>query len=317
MIKLYQLSTKEYEPIYQGSNYLFEQYDAVFSFLKSKIENRFLNMLAKPILNENNEIVEWHANFSGDFFPINTFDEDKQIEIKQRYWELKFEIEDLISSLSKSKNGEDIDLWIEKLLAVFNEDNNLVLSNGVDCIILWGCSFNAASSNFLETEFLPLRNGSEFTNLDESPVINSTILPTGSLPDQESNETIVDNVADENPASYSNNQTANQDINVVLNTLENKKNNLGVDELKPDNSKNIPVSRGLTFWERIKRFFRWISYRFWALMLLIILLLLLCCLCKNCSNKKAVNCDNCKELDSINKRLDETKSRLKENCPPK
>jgi hypothetical protein len=317
MIKLYQLSTKEYEPISQGSKYLFEQYDAIFSFLKLKIENRFLDMLAKPILNEKNEIVEWHANFSKDFFLVNTFNEEKQIELKQRYWELKFEIEDLISSLSKSKNGGDIDLWIEKLTAVFNEDNNLVLSNGVDCIILWGWRFNAASSNFLETEFLPLRKGSQFTNLDESPVINSTILPTGSLLDSESNETIVDNVSDENPASNSTNQTANQDINVVLNTLENEKNNLGVDEDKPDNSKNIPVSRGLTFWERIKRFFRWISYRFWALMLLIILLLLLCCLCKNCSNKKAVHCDNCKELDSINKRLDETKSRLKENCPPK
>lgn len=78
----------------------------------------------------------------------------------------------------------------------------------------------------------------------------------------------------------------------------------------------VPIRR-LTFWERIKRFFRWISYRFWALMLLIIFILLLCCLCKNCSNKKAAPCDNCKELDSINKRLEETKIRLKENCPPK
>jgi len=307
MKKVYQLSTKEYEPISIGSRYLFEQFDAIFSFLKPKIESKFLNSFAKPILNEKSEIIEWYAEYSGDFMPLDSFDSQKQIELKQKYWEFKYAIEDIVNSLPKGKNSIEVGQWNEKLNATFNEDDNLILSNGDDFVFLWGWRFNSSSSNYLAPQFLPLRNvvnpSSENNDSDDH------LDKTNSL----SNDDAALN--QDNPAGVITEQSASpQNINVVINTIETEKKETDV----VDEPETIvgQEHRKLTFWERIKRFFRWISYRFWALMLLIILLLLLCCICKNCSNKKAVRCDNCKELDSINKRLEETKIRLKENCPP-
>jgi hypothetical protein len=315
MKKIYQLSTKEYEPISLGSRYLFEQYDAIFSFLKPKIENKFLKLLAKPILNEKNEIVEWYSDFPGDFVPLHSFDEQIQIDIKQKYWELKYVIEDLVSSLAKSTGNVEVGQWIEKLDGIFNQDNNLILSNGADFVILWGWRFNSSSANYLDPQFLPPRNivdnsFKEDTIENNEKIESNDEIQPAIIQSSESNTIIHESSSEED----SNHSPTPQNINVVINTIEAETIETNIDTTESNEPLKI---RKLTFWERIKRFFRWVSYRFWALMLLIILLLLLCCLCKNCSDKKAVPCDNCKELDSINKRLEETKIRLKENCPPK
>jgi hypothetical protein len=315
MKKVYQLSTKEYEPISIGSRYLFEQFDAIFSFLKPKIESKFLNSFAKPILNEKSEIIEWYAEYSGEFMPLNSFDSQKQIDLKQKYWEFKYAIEDIVNSLPKAKNNLEVGQWHDKLNATFNEDNNFILSNGDDFVVLWGWVFNSSSSNYLAPQFLPLRNVVVSPFLEGKSENNDSIDSDDHL--DKTNSLSNDDTAlnRDNPVGVITEQSASpQNINVIINTIETEKKETDVVE-EPETivgQENIK----LTFWERIKRFFRWISYRFWALMLLIILVMLLCCLCKKCSNKNAVRCDNCKELDSINKRLEETKIRLKENCPP-
>ena len=316
MNKIFELSTKQYEPISIGSSYLFEQHHAIVSFLKSKLDSSFYNRLASPKLIERDEIIEWYANTSETMSPIDTFNEEQQITIKQKYWELKFKINEIIQGLSSSSKGTEANQWIEVLNATFSENDNIILSNGQDFFIIWGWKFNAGASNYLEPQYLPVSapvidNSDSNDQIDESsqldPVPNIT---------SGTSETIVTSEEDN---SNSEPIEKNKDINVVLTTIENT-NNPSENNLKNDtgiiDKPEVDTIRKLTFWERIKRFFRWVSYRFWALMLLIIFILLLCCLCKNCSNKKAVPCDNCKELDSINKRLEETKIRLKENCPP-
>lgn len=297
MNKIFQLSTKEYEPISIGSKYLFDQYDAIISFLKPKIENNFLKNIAFPKLIEKNDVLEWYSEFSGTFQTIDNFDEQKQIEIKQKYWEFKYAIDNIITSLPKTSKKTAINQWVETLDAAFNDNNNLILSNGQDCVILWGWNFNTSSSNYLQPQFLPnKKNISEPLSDDEATYSNSEENANGI------------NVSNEEPFNKT-------DINILLNTIQT---NEPISEVKIkdsiDNTNAASIVK-LTFWERIKRFFRWISYRFWALMLLIILILLLFCLCKKCCHSKNPKHDNCEELDSINKRLEETKSRLKENCP--
>ena len=314
MKKIYQLSTKDYEPISLGSRYLFEQFDAIFSFLKPKIDNKFIKAFAKPLLNEKSEIVEWYADFPGEFVPLNNFDDQKQIDQKQKYWELKYAIEDIHNSLSKSSNSQEIGQWHEKLAATFNEDNNLILSNGDDFVILWGWRFNSSSTNYLDPQFLPPRNSVDHSFLEDTIENNEKIesndeMQPASIQSGESNTIIHESSSEED----SNDSPTSQNINVVINTIETERINSVADDTEVKEALEI---RKLTFWERIKRFFRWVSYRFWALMLLIIFILLFCCLCNKCSSGKAVPCDNCAELDSINKRLEETKIRLKENCPP-
>jgi hypothetical protein len=317
MNKIFELSTKRYEPISIGSSYLFEQHHAIVSFLKSKLDSYYINKLSSPKLIERDEIVEWYANSSGTFSTIDSLSEEQQIEIKKKYWELKFKINEIIQSLSNSSKGSEANQWIEILNATFSENDNLLLSNGEDFFIIWGWKFNSGVANYLEPQFLP-----NTTTIVENPLASDD----NALDSENNFDDNSDSIKNEDPIVNSENEDTNseaieknKEINVILTTTEGtniptEDNNINESEIidKPE----VPTIRKLTFWERIKRFFRWISYRFWALMLLIIFILLLCCLCKNCSAKKVIPCDNCKELDSINQRLEETKIRLKENCPP-
>jgi hypothetical protein len=315
MNKIFELSTKQYEPISIGSSYLFEQHHAIVSFLKSKLDPSFLNRLASPKLIERAEIIEWYANTTSTLSTIDSFSDEQQFGIKQKYWELKFKINEIIQSLASSVKGTEANQWIEILNATFSENDNLLLSDGDDLFIIWGWKFNSGASNYLEPQFLPSVN----------PVVDNSNINNQNIDSSDENSTSIlestdlqnDTTLNEDPTEES--IEKNKDINVILTTIENtttQPENNNINETEVIDKPEVDTIRKLTFWERIKRFFRWISFRFWALMLLIILILLLCCLCKNCSSKKAAPCDNCKELDSINKRLEETKIRLKENCPP-
>ena len=66
------------------------------------------------------------------------------------------------------------------------------------------------------------------------------------------------------------------------------------------------------FFGYIKRFFRWISYRFWGLMMLIIYTLLVLCVCRYCCKKECP--DNCSELEQTEQELIKIKERLNERC---
>ena len=315
MNKIFELSTKQYEPISIGSSYLFEQHHAIVSFLKSKLDPSLLNRLASPKLIERAEMIEWYANTSNTFSTIDSFSDEQQIGIKQKYWELKFKINEIIQSLSITSKGTEANQWIEILNATFSENDNLLLSDGDDLFIIWGWKFNSGASNYLEPQFLPSANPVvDNLNINDQKIDSSDENATSILESTDSqNDTTLNDDPTEEPIEK------NKDINVILTTTENTSThneNNNINETEVIDKPEVDTIRKLTFWERIKRFFRWISYRFWALMLLIIFILLLCCLCKNCSTKKAAPCDNCKELDSINKRLEETKIRLKENCPP-
>ena len=314
MNKIFELSTKQYEPISIGSTYLFEQHHAIVSFLKSKLDSSFLNILASPKHIERAEIIEWYGNTTNTLSTIDSFSDEEQIGIKQKYWELKFKINEIIQTLSKTSKGTEANQWIEILNATFSENDNLLLSDGEDLFIIWGWKFNSGSSNYLEPQFLP-NASSIIANLNDQNIDNADENATSIMESTDSQyDTNLNKETNEEPIEK------NKDINVILTTSENtstQTENNPINENEVIDKPEVPTLRKLTFWERIKRFFRWISYRFWALMLLIIFILLLCCLCKNCSNKKAAPCDNCKELEDINKRLEETKIRLKENCPPK
>ena len=316
MNKIFELSTKQFEPISIGSTYLFEQHHAIVSFLKSKLDPSHLNRLASPKLIERAEMIEWYANTTNTPSTIDSFSDEQQIGIKQKYWELKSKINEIIQSLARSVKGNEATQWIEILNATFSENDNLLLSDGDDLFIIWGWKFNSGASNYLEPQFLPIAN----------PVVdNSNIHNQNNDSSDENTTPILESTESQNDTSFNENPTVeptekNKDINVILTTNENittQPENNEIDETEVIDKPAVDAIRKLTFWERIKRFFRWISYRLWALMLLIIFILLLCCLCKNCSSKKTAPCDNCKELDAINKRLEETKVRLKENCPPK
>ena len=74
----------------------------------------------------------------------------------------------------------------------------------------------------------------------------------------------------------------------------------------------VPIFlRRISFGERIKRIFRWITYRFWGLMMLIVFVLLILCLCKHCCRKE----DDCSKYQDIDKVQQKHEMRVKERCP--
>jgi hypothetical protein len=71
----------------------------------------------------------------------------------------------------------------------------------------------------------------------------------------------------------------------------------------------IAIKSRLSFWQHIKRFFRWLAYRFWGLMLLIIYTLLIIFLTKQCTNKP-----DCSKFQKVERELKYLEGRIKERC---
>lgn len=155
MNKIFEISTREYEPISIGSSYLFEQSNAIISFLKHSLDTKYINSIATPKLVEKSEMIEWYANSSGSVSLIDSFETEDQLSIKQKYWDLKFKINEIIQSLRGSSKSAEANQWIEILTSTFSEDNNLLLSNGEDLFLIWGWKFNAGAINYLDPQFFP------------------------------------------------------------------------------------------------------------------------------------------------------------------
>ena len=74
----------------------------------------------------------------------------------------------------------------------------------------------------------------------------------------------------------------------------------------------LPRSRKrLGFWASLRRLLRWLSYRFWGLMMLIVYTLLVIFLTRKCSVSKDPNCD---KFHQIENELKELEGRIKERC---
>jgi hypothetical protein len=78
----------------------------------------------------------------------------------------------------------------------------------------------------------------------------------------------------------------------------------------PDPDPTPEKKSRIGFWGWIKRFFRWLAYRFWGLMMLIVYTLLIIFLTKKCSSQP----NNCEDFRKIENELKELEGRVKEKC---
>ena len=127
MIIVYKIETNKYDPISYGTNYLYNEFDRIQSFLIKQNAQRYKNILAKPVLS--NGSVQWYANFNQPFSRINELNADAQVSIKKQYWEFRQHIDKEIQQLSLSRETEKQN-WGGLLKEVFNEDDNVILSDG-------------------------------------------------------------------------------------------------------------------------------------------------------------------------------------------
>lgn len=275
MRNIYTISTKEFQPISFGGNYLHDNYDNLVSFLKIKLKGE-KSRLAKPI-QKDDKSFDFFGDFKKPLKRISTFEKSIQDEILKSYNDYITNIENISSRLSRSKNKDEQD-WGEILNCVFNRDDNIIISDGQDWILVWGWSFRNKDENYVPLTTIPVK--SQDIN-SETP---SPVKPIPPIPVTEEIQSEVESEDEED--------------------IEDEDIEGEVDET----SKKSKVG----FFGYIKRFFRWISYRFWGLMMLIIYTLLVLCICRYCCKKECP--DNCSELEQTEQELIKIKERLNERC---
>jgi hypothetical protein len=272
---VYTISTDDFQPISFGDSYLYDNYGRLISFVKSKLNSIELNRLSKPILNSSRNI-EWHSVYKGPMQPLDTFSKEHQIFVENQYLELCKKIN---KTISEFKLGQDKDKeeWARILSLVFKTSDNKLLSNGQDWVFIWGWQFR----NKLIIE-------SPDFNIPEEPV--EQIIPSTLIDDENVNFKLEEDIADDPFVFSSINQEPLPEVNNIV-------------EVKSEKVK-------ISFWYRVKRFFRWVAYRFWGLMFLIIFILILLCLCKKCCG-----INNSIDNEKIDKELKRIENRIQERCP--
>ena len=246
MTIIYKIDTGKFDPISYGSNYLYNQYDRIQSFLAKLNLGEAQNILSKPVLS--NGQVLWYANFSSPFSRLTELNAQTQNEIKSKYWLFRQHLDNEIEQFSLSGDNEKKN-WANLLREVFTEDDNVILSDGKNWCLLWGWKFRNTKENYLSPEFMP----------KVKPVNTESLMVSG-------DEGAVNENLKPEP----------------INTPIVEKEKIPVIE----NSSASVISVKPTLWDRIKRFLRTTVYRLWGLLLLIMFILFLACLFKKCHNDK-------------------------------
>ncbi len=133
MQKFHQISTDQYVPLSHDNSYLFNHYEKVHNFIKTRIDSQFKNILAKPI--KHNYEVEWFSPFPN----LRETTDNQQLALHQ-YWDFQDKLSKQLDVLSINKD-EDTKNWISLLKTVFNPENNIIFNNDSNISIVWGWKF--------------------------------------------------------------------------------------------------------------------------------------------------------------------------------
>lgn len=284
---IYSTDTKEFSPISHGDSYLYEKYFRIFSFLKTKLKDHEYNHLAQPIVKEN--MVDWHGNYSNKMNSLSSFDSKIQEKIESLYVELLSKTKKISKELLSSGDEEKM-AWGKLISETFNTENNILITDGIEWAIIWGWQFrnklNFANADFISDQFeepAPSPKTTEDTLLAKTTIVSPV----------DTKETI--SQANEEIPPYADGEKA--DNNPIL----------GKTVIPPP---PIAIKSRLSFWQHIKRFLRWLAYRFWGLIMLIIYTLLIICLCKKCQH----NDNDCSQYQKIERDLKYLEGRVKERC---
>lgn len=265
---IYSISTGDFKPISFGANYLYNQYDKIHSFLIKNYNEKYKDILAKPILSGNE--VNWYGNFNAPLSRLSDLSQETQTIIKTEYWEAKNSLSDEIKNLGLSREKEKQN-WANLLTGVFNDENNIVLSDGEKWCLLWGWEFNNKQENYLVPSFP--KQTPKVSQEDPSPLQPAHIVQNEITSDENSNINLDKNI-----------HIAGRSESTSVNSLRNSP----------------------SFWDKIKRFLRRLVYRIWGLLFLIMLVLFIMCLCKKCCNRNCNEMDDINnKLIQIEKKLDD------------
>jgi len=135
--------------------------------LNKNIDTAYHDVLAKPFSSGAN--LNWHSVKAGDFKPLDSYTlAQKQVSLLS-YHTLLFNIKQRVSSLRETGNADNA-IWADMLSMAFDENNNIVYSNGSEIVILWGFDYKNAAENFVD----PILLATHFQLLNQGTDSNSS-----------------------------------------------------------------------------------------------------------------------------------------------
>lgn len=276
MKTIYSIPYNQYQAISHKTDFVFEKYNAIISLLtRQNILSNDLKRICKP--NQiNQDRIEWQGDFNNSMKPIKEFGPEIQRKFEKEYSTWWKTIHTKANQLKNSDN-EDSKQWGELIKSAFKEDTNIIISDGTDWAVIWGWKFNNRFEHLPQNwqiDEVPAEEEQEEEKkegLEGQNVIETEPTPEPPTP--------------EPPTPPSPPEPPTPD------PAPEKKSRIG-------------------FWGWIKRFFRWIAYRFWGLMMLIVYTLLIIFLTKKCTTPP----NNCEDFRKIENELKELEGRVKEKC---
>ena len=284
---IFTTENSKYSPVSHGATYLYNNYNLIQSFLRTQLNSSELNRLTQPV--KNGDVVEWYGDFPEKMQPLGSFSEVHQKQVEQEYLTFLQKIKNITSGLTTNVDPEK-QAWGKLIKDTFNIENNMLISDGNNWAVIWGWEF---------------RNELHFTKSSFESDLVSTVGPIPEVENIDKGTQTSQPIQDD-----SMHLTPDFDNDIkVQGGAESIIEDVPEDQIPEKQNIIAPQKIKLTFWQYIKRFFRWLAYRFWGLMLLIVYTLLIIFLTKQCSKSA-----DCSDFQKVERELKYLEGRIKERC---
>ena len=288
MEHVYTLNRGDYAPIsFQNGNYFYESFDRISSYLRDKIGTADLDRLLKPII-ENDNTIKWYANKAANYQRLSELPNQLNNKILNEFHSFLKRTQAIYGPL-KSNSDLDKKEWGKMIEELFQPEKIILLGNSEgEWAMLWGWDFRNKEENKL-----PILDKNE---VKEAPVVPPIVVPDISIP-----------ISDEGRQTSS-----SAEKKTIIDTESDRINLVSTESAQGAPISDAPVAGRIGFWGRIKRFLRWVSYRFWGLFWLIIYTLLIILLCRYFFTPDCDDC--CRQLENTVNELKRLEEAVKIKC---
>jgi subtilisin family serine protease len=268
MIKIFTISGEQYTPVSVGRNYVFRQYDSIYSFLKRNFNDDFSSILCKPI--QSGESIVFYTDQLGDFRPIDEFSSEQKNQILIQYNAYLHKVH-IKCKEYKLSNDVDYASWADILTIVFDHDSNMLFSDGIKLAIVWGWKFRLKEKYFLPFEVF------SHTLIGENQSINEDAVPDSDLNDQQTVETDLNDVDSEDII----------DEKFELEEVEEEASEIEEDTFIPPliAEKKPVIAKEKHWFLRFLDAFERFAKKYWWLILIFLAIILWLLLLKSCERK--------------------------------
>jgi len=293
MYNVFNFSTVDYVPVSFRDGYLYDTYDIITSYLKNKFTDEELSRLLKPVKG-NGGAINWYGKYDRSYDRLSSLTPNASEKIKREFHQFLDKSKNIADPLRYSQDPDSKE-WGNLIDALFNPQRIVLIGNNFgQWAVLWGWDFKNREENKLPD--LPIEK-KETTVVN--PTIQPKVAPTIPIPTPSTGAIPIPTAAPfATTAAPTNESIQEPEVDDGFN-------------MQPMQEEKVFGKHNVGCFGRIIRMLRWISYRFWGLFWLIIYTLLIIWLCKYCQKQPE---DNCKQLEEVEKQLDDLHERVKIKC---